>query len=84
MYEHYVSKGCLKENCPGIESLNSEGDSSRIRNTLWCSCSKYKSKATHAESICCLDKEKIPQSYAEGILSFSSVIFLSGNMLVTS
>ena len=36
MYEPYLSKECLKENCWGIESSNSEDDSSRIRNTLWC------------------------------------------------
>ena len=45
-----------KENCPGKESSGSEEDTSRIGNTLWCSCGQYKPMTTHAESVCCSDK----------------------------
>ena len=84
MYEPCASKESLKENSSGIESSDSQGDSSRIGNTLWCSCGKCKSKAPHAETICYLDKEEIPENYVEGILSFLLAIFLSSNMLVRS
>ena len=66
------------------ESSHSKEHSSEIGNTLWCSCGKCKLKATHAESICCLDKEEILESYFEGILSFVFEIFLSNDMLVRS
>ena len=59
----------MKENCPEKESSKSEEDTSKIGNTLWCSSGKYKPMATHAESICCLDKYKTRQSYSERILS---------------
>ena len=49
MYEPCVLKESLRESCPGKESSDSEEDN-RIRNNLWCSCGKYKSKTTHAES----------------------------------
>ena len=52
MYEPCVSKESVKENCPGKESSDSEEDTSRIGNTLWCSCSKYKPMTTNAESVC--------------------------------
>ena len=68
MYEPCVSKESLKESCTGKESSDSEEDSSRIGNAHWCSCGKCKSKATHAESICYLNKKEIPESYVEGIL----------------
>ena len=42
----------MKENCPRKESSNLEEDTGRTRNTLWCSCGKYKTMATYAESIC--------------------------------
>ena len=61
-----------------------EEHSSKIGNTQWCSCGKCKSKATHAENISYLDKEEIPASYFEGILSFVLEIFLFSNMLVGS
>ena len=57
--EPYVSNEALKESCPGKKSSDFEDDRSSIANTLWCSCGKCKSKATHAESICCLDKKKL-------------------------
>ena len=50
MYETCVSKESVKESCIKKESSDSEEDSSRIRNTLWC-CGKCKSKTTHAESV---------------------------------
>ena len=53
-----------------------------IRNTLWCSCGNYILMATHLESICCLDKYEIRESYFKGILSFVFEIFLSSNLLV--
>ena len=58
------------------------GEISRIGNTLWCSYGKYKPMATHAESICCLEKHEIHESYFKGILSFVFEIFLSSNVLV--
>ena len=64
----FHSKESVKENCPGKESSDSEEDTSKIRNTLWCSCGKYEPMATHAESICCLDKYEICESYFKGIL----------------
>ena len=73
---------CQKENCPGKESSNSEEDTSRIGNTLWCFCGKYKPMATHAESVCCLDKHEICESYFKSILLFVFEIFLSSNLLV--
>ena len=63
MYEPYVSKESVKENCTEKESSDSEEGSSKIGNTPWCSCGKYKPMATHAESICCLDKCEIRESY---------------------
>ena len=48
----------LDKSLPGKESSDSEEEIRRIGNTLWCSCGKYKPMATHAESICCLDKLK--------------------------
>ena len=62
-----------KENCPGKESSDSE-DTSRIGNTLWCSCGKSKPMATHAESVCCLDKYEIRGSYFK-VISFVFEIF---------
>ena len=62
-----------KENCPGKESSDSE-DTSRIGNTLWCSCGKSKPIATHAESVCCLDKYEIRGSYFK-VISFVFEIF---------
>ena len=38
--------------------------------------------ATHGESICCLDKYEICESYFEGILSFVFEIFLSSDLSV--
>ena len=84
IYKPCVSKESLKESCPGKESSDSEEDSSRIGNTLWCCCGKSKSKTTHAESICCLDEEEIPESYFEGILPFVLEVFLSSIMLIRS
>ena len=69
IYENCVSKEPLKGSCTGKELSNSEKDSSRIGNTLWCSCDKFKSKNTHAESICFFYKE-IPERYLEGVISF--------------
>ena len=56
----------LDKSLPGKESSDSEEEIRRIGNTLWCSCSKYKPMATHAESICCLDKYEICESYFKG------------------
>ena len=74
----------LKESCPGKEASDSEEDSRRTGNTIWCSCGKCKSKATDAESICCLDKDEILESHFDGIVSFVLKIFLSSNILVRS
>ena len=63
MGEPCVSKESLKENCPRKESSDSEEDTRRIGNTLWYFCDKYKPMATHAESICRLDKYKICERY---------------------
>ena len=38
--------------------------------------------ANHAGSICCLDKDEIPENYFEGILSFVFETFLFSNLLV--
>ena len=82
MYNPCVSKETGKENCPIKESLDSEEDTSRIGNTLWCSFDKYKPMAAHPESICCLDKYEIRESYFKGILSIVFEIFLSSNLLI--
>ena len=50
-----VFQKCLKENCAGKESSDSEEGTSRIGNAIWCSCGTYEPIATHTESICCLD-----------------------------
>ena len=70
-----VFQKCQKENCSGKESSDSEEGTSRIGNTLWCPCGKYKSMATHVESICCLDKYEICESYFKGTLSFFYIYF---------
>ena len=44
----HVKALCLKRVC---ERKYLEEDSSRIWNNLWCSCSKCKPMASHAESI---------------------------------
>ena len=59
IYHSCVSKECVNENCPGKESSDSEEDTNKIGNTLWCFCGKYRPMATHAERICCLDKYEI-------------------------
>ena len=41
MYEPCVSKEPVKENCPGKDSSDSEEDTSKIGNDLWCFCGKY-------------------------------------------
>ena len=82
MYEPCVSKEFVKGNCPEKESSDSEEETSRTGNTLWCSCGKYKPMATHAESIRCLDKYEIRESYFKSILSFVFGIRLSSNLLV--
>ena len=69
MYENCISKESLKESCLGKESSDLEEDSSRIGNTLGCYCDKFKSKASNGESIWCFNKEEIPESYLEGIIS---------------
>ena len=81
-YKPCVSKEFVKENYPGKESSDSQEDTSRIGNILWCSCGKYKPIATHEESICCMDKYEIREIYFKGILSFLFEIFLSSNLLV--
>ena len=76
MFEHeYMYKPCVleefmkKTNCPRKEWSDSEEDTSRIGNTP---CGKYKPMATHAESICCLDKY---QSYEMFFNYFYLVIY---------
>ena len=64
-------------------SSDSEGGTKKIGNTLWCSCGKYKPVVTRVESICCLDKYEIHESYFKGILSFVFEIFLSSNLLAS-
>ena len=46
-----LQKKSVKGNYPWKESSDSE-ITNKIGNTLWCSCGKYKSMATHAQSIC--------------------------------
>ena len=83
MYELCVSKESVKENCPGKEPSDlEEEDTSKIGNSLWFSCGRYKPMSTRAETICCLDKYEIREKYFKGILSFVFEIFLSGNSLV--
>ena len=82
MYEPCVSKESMKENCPGNKLSDSEESTRKIENTLWYSCGKYKPMATHAESICRLDKYKTHESYFKGILSLVFEIILSSNFLV--
>ena len=67
MYKPCISKASMKNTCPGKKSLDSEEDSSRLGNTLWCFCGKCRQIAIHAESVCCLDKNEIPESNLEGI-----------------
>ena len=80
MYEPCVSKVPVRENCPGKESSDSEG-TSKIGNTLWCFCGKYKPMATHAENICCLKIYEIGESYFKCILPVVFEIFSSSNLL---
>ena len=78
-----VSKESVKENCSGQESSDSEEDTIEIGNTpWWCYCGKYKPMAAHAESICCLDKYGICESFFKHILSFAFEVFLSSNLVV--
>ena len=71
----------MYETCVSKESPNRRQH--RIGNILWCS-GTCKRKATHAESICCLNKEEILESYFDGIISFILEIFLSSNKFVRS
>ena len=50
--QRYMYEESVTENCQGKESTDSEEEASRIENTLWSSCDKYKPITTHAESIC--------------------------------
>ena len=84
MYESCISKEFLKEGCLGKEPSDSEEEISKIGNTLMCFWGKCKSKAFHAESIHCLNKRKIPESYFEGIIPSFLEKCLSSNMLVRS
>ena len=52
MYKPFVSREFVTENLQGKQSSDLEEDASRIGNTLWSSCGKYKPMAAHAESIC--------------------------------
>ena len=70
MSEPSVPNNSMKENCPWKELPDLEEDTSKIGNTLWCSCGKCKPLATHTKSICCLYKYEICESYFKGILSF--------------
>ena len=74
----HVKALCLKRVC---ERKDLEEGTSRIWNNLWCSCSKYKPMASHAESIYWLDKYHICQSYFKDILSSVFEIFLSSDFL---
>ena len=79
MYEPCVSKESVKtaqEKNDKIQKKTLVG-----LEILSCSCGKYKPMATHAESICCLDKYEISESYFKGILSFVFEIFLSSDLL---
>ena len=67
MHEPCVSKESVKENC-SRKTSDSEEDTSKIGNTLWCFCGTYKPMATHAESIRSLDKYEIRESYFKGIV----------------
>ena len=53
MYKPCVSKEYVKENCPQKELPDSEEDTNKIGNNLWCSCGKCKPVDPYAESICC-------------------------------
>ena len=81
MCKSCVSKESVKKNCSRKESSGSEENTSRIGNTLLFFYGKYKLMATHAKSICCLDKYEIRESYFKGILSFVFGIILSSNLL---
>ena len=67
-----------------VETLYSKEDASRIGNTLWSSCGKYKLMATRAESICSLEKYENRDSYFKGILSFVLEIFLPTNLFISA
>ena len=71
----------MKENCPKKESLDSDEHTSRIGNTLLSSFRKYKPMDTHEESICCLVKYEIRESYFNGIVLIVLEIFLSRNLV---
>ena len=71
-YEPCASKES-KRKLPGKESSDSQ-DTNRIGITPWCSCGKSKRMATHAESVCCLDKYEIRGSYFK-VTSFVFEIF---------
>ena len=75
MYEPCVSKEFVKENCPGKESSKSEDIVGLDILSGLLVVNKYKPMATYAESIYCLDKYEIGESYFKGILSFAFEIF---------
>ena len=60
----------------GKELSYSEEDSSRIGNTPWSFCGKYKPMTTNAEIICCLDEIEISDSYFKGVHAFALEIFI--------
>ena len=66
----------MKENCPGKESSDSQEDTSKIGNTLWCSCGKYRPMAIYAESICYLVKCEIYESYLSKVYFPHFYLFL--------
>ena len=85
MYEPCVSKESVKKKKK--KKTTQERNDKIQKKTLVgleilsCSYGKYKPMATHAESICCLDKYEISESYFKGILSFVFEIFLSSDLL---
>ena len=75
-----VSKESVKGKCSGKEWSDSEEDTSRIGNAVWCSCGKYTPMAAHVESICCLDKWNLWKLFQKYTFTHFE-IFLSSNLL---
>ena len=51
-----------------ISSSDSETvEESRLGNTNWCLCGKCFPMLTYTESLCCLDTNKVPDEYFEGM-----------------
>ena len=69
---------CLPRSDDDLEDIGGDKqakDTSRIGNTDWCLCGKYKSMETYSESLCCLDTNEVPEELFEGILNNTIITY---------